>query len=398
MANYYIDGTTLNNSTAVYDDAALTICAANGFYSDGISVREQVSQGSGCVLLPPQICPTCATPCGGTIGGSGAQGVYLLDLDVGGTATDTGAIVIVFDPLAVPDGVMCTYDGSVYNKLSAPGIGLRQSTVAGVPTYVGSTNSDTCGVQAGTYNQTIQVFNYQQGNFVNTGTTQNVSIAPGQGQLTNGSPGDCVMVVPKPNPSPATAQFQFIGPCGGTAWNVQIACPTPLTGFMGTAQTQTITDVCGQQNISALSIFTTLYHQPVPINGTQGVVTVDDYVFNDHDGVSFPADGFYLQADGSIFELQSGICVQVQDICSTYTVSDCLTGDSYTMNRRFGGGLSVGDVIQYHRITNPQTSTASVDPTVHCGTISSLGQGVTINAVQKSAVTYACNDATHCPQ
>ena len=206
------------------------------------------------------------------------------------------------------------------------------------------------------------------------------------------------MVVPKPNPSPALANFQFIGPCGGTVFTISIACPAPLTGFMGTAQTQTITDVCGQQNISALSIYTTLYHQPVPVTGTQGVVTVDDYVFNDHDGVSFPSDGFYLQADGSIFELQSGICVQVQDICSTYTVSDCLNGSSYTMNRRFGGGLAVGDVIQYHRITNPQTSTASVDPTVHCGTITSLGQGVTINAVQKSAVTYACNDATHCPQ
>ena len=398
MANYYLDGTTLNNATAVYDDADLTTCAANGFYSDGISVREQITQGSGCLLLPPQICPTCATPCGGSIGGNGNQGLYLLDLDVGGTATDTGAIIVQFDPASVPDGAMCTYDGSIYNKFSAPGIGLLQSTVAGTPTYVGRTTSDTCGVQAGTFAQTLTVFNYQQGNFVNSGTTQNVSIVPGQGQLTAAAPGNCVMVVPKPNPSPALANFQFIGPCGGTVFTISIACPAPLTGFMGTAQTQTITDVCGQQNISALSIYTTLYHQPVPVNGTQGVVTVDDYVFNDHDGVTFPSDGFYLQADGSIFELQSGICVQVLDVCSTYTVSDCLNGSSYTMNRRFGGGLAVGDVIQYHRITNPQTSTASVDPTVHCGTITSLGQGVTINAVQKSPVTYACNDATHCPQ
>ena len=94
MANYYLDGTTLNNATAVYDDADLTTCAANGFYSDGISVREQITQGSGCLLLPPQICPTCATPCGGSIAGNGNQGLYLLDLDVGGTATDTGAIIV----------------------------------------------------------------------------------------------------------------------------------------------------------------------------------------------------------------------------------------------------------------------------------------------------------------
>ena len=42
MANFYIDGTTLSNSTAIFDDQGLTTCAAAGFYSDGIISREQV--------------------------------------------------------------------------------------------------------------------------------------------------------------------------------------------------------------------------------------------------------------------------------------------------------------------------------------------------------------------
>tara|TARA_B110000879_G_scaffold3941_1_gene5290 strand:- start:348 stop:521 length:174 start_codon:yes stop_codon:yes gene_type:complete len=55
MAVYYLDGTTLSNSTAVYADADLTICEADGFYSDGVTVRRQVN----CVLLNEEVCPSC---------------------------------------------------------------------------------------------------------------------------------------------------------------------------------------------------------------------------------------------------------------------------------------------------------------------------------------------------
>jgi hypothetical protein len=59
---FYINGPSLSSSTAVFDDAALTICSPNGFYSDGIVTREQVD----CVLLPEQICTACCSdPCSG---------------------------------------------------------------------------------------------------------------------------------------------------------------------------------------------------------------------------------------------------------------------------------------------------------------------------------------------
>ncbi len=62
MAIYYIDGTTLSNSTAVYTDPTLANYAPAAFYSDGVVSREQVPVGNVFELLPPQICPTCATP------------------------------------------------------------------------------------------------------------------------------------------------------------------------------------------------------------------------------------------------------------------------------------------------------------------------------------------------
>tara|TARA_R110002124_G_scaffold182898_2_gene350275 strand:- start:71 stop:529 length:459 start_codon:yes stop_codon:yes gene_type:complete len=58
MAVYYLDGTTLSNSTAIYADVELTICESDGFYSDGVIVRRLVN----CVLLNVQSCPSCPDP------------------------------------------------------------------------------------------------------------------------------------------------------------------------------------------------------------------------------------------------------------------------------------------------------------------------------------------------
>lgn len=49
---YYLDGPSLASSTAVYDDADLTTCAADGWYSDGLISRQQVD----CVLLAEVSC------------------------------------------------------------------------------------------------------------------------------------------------------------------------------------------------------------------------------------------------------------------------------------------------------------------------------------------------------
>jgi hypothetical protein len=46
---------SLGSATAVFTDDALTECAPDGFYSNGVIVREQVD----CTLLPQQECPSC---------------------------------------------------------------------------------------------------------------------------------------------------------------------------------------------------------------------------------------------------------------------------------------------------------------------------------------------------
>lgn len=54
---YYLNAPSLGSATSVFDDVNLTILASDGFYSDGIIAREQVSG----VLLPQQTCPSCVS-------------------------------------------------------------------------------------------------------------------------------------------------------------------------------------------------------------------------------------------------------------------------------------------------------------------------------------------------
>lgn len=51
---YYLNGPSLASSTAVYDDANLTTCAADGWYSDGLISRQQLD----CTLLDEISCDT----------------------------------------------------------------------------------------------------------------------------------------------------------------------------------------------------------------------------------------------------------------------------------------------------------------------------------------------------
>lgn len=82
-STYYLNGPSLGSATAVFTDVALTICAADGFYSDGVIVRELVE----CVLLPQQTCPSC----GPTVSYNCVEGTCVDPGDGTGTYSTLGA-------------------------------------------------------------------------------------------------------------------------------------------------------------------------------------------------------------------------------------------------------------------------------------------------------------------
>ena len=282
-STYYLNAPSLGSATAVFSNAALTTLAANGFYSDGVISREQVSG----VLLPQQNCPTCATPCGESISASGGQGIYLLDLETGTTVTDVGAVIVRFDPIGVPDGIRATLGANVYNKLTSPVDGLHQSSTSGNFTYVGQSSAD-CGISGTTY-PALAEFLYNGTTFVATGDTQSITVAPGDVSLGASAPGNTMMVIPKLTPSPSIINFEVVGPCSGTAWGMSVACPELLTGFSSSVSAVSAEAVC------ALSETTTYYN--ASLAETPGTVGLYDLVFADAYGQTPLTAGFYKAVD-----------------------------------------------------------------------------------------------------
>jgi len=274
-STYYLDAPSLSSATVVYSNAALTTVAPNGFYSDGAIVREQVSG----VLLPQQTCPACVVPCGSTISASGAQGIYYLNTDLG---TATGAVVIEFDPLSVPDGIVAVFNSIIYNGVSSPNYGWLQGT-AGIATYIGTTGAD-CGIVANSP-YTLNEFQYNGSSFVALGTTEVVTITSGQTELTASVPGTTVMVIPKTVTSPSILNLSFIGPCVGTAFNISVSCPSALPSFASS------TVNAGSATACADAIDQTYY--VAYVNGGSGVLGLYDLVFSDANGQYKLAAGYY---------------------------------------------------------------------------------------------------------
>lgn len=303
LGSYFLNGPSLGSSTTIFSNSNLTVIAPDGFYSDGVISREQVSG----VLLPAVTCQSCGTPCGGTIGGSGGQGIYLVNLDGGSTAGDIGALVVRFNPQSVPDGIRVTYDGNVYNTLSSPVDGLHKSTDPTGFTVVGSIGSD-CGLTGNTTNIPAAVeYLFNGTSFVATGNTQSITISPGDVDL-GASPGFCVMVIPKVNATPSIFNMEMLGPCGGTAWNLEVSCPAPLPDFQASIEYGSSSIPCGT------TINQTYYFAKVH-TAIDSYVGLYDYVFQDSFGAMPLPNGHYLTnkvaAPNKVIEVKDGIIIAI---------------------------------------------------------------------------------------
>ena len=355
-STYYLNAPSLGSATAVFSNAALTTLAADGFYSDGVISREQVSG----VLLPQQTCPSCATPCGETVTASGGQGIYLLDLETGTTVGDVGAVIVRFEPYGVPDGIRGTLGVNVYNKLVSSVDGLHQSSNAGSFTYVGQTSGD-CGISGTTY-PALAEFTYNGTTFIATGDTQSVTVAPGDVSLGASAPGNCLMVIPKLTASPSIINFEVVGPCSGTAWQMSVACPELLTGFSSSVSAVSSVAAC------ALSETTTYYN--ASLANTPGTVGLYDLVFADAYGATPLTAGFY-RASGSItggndwFQVSSAGVVVALGVCAPTTAS---LAWSFTEAGGSVGTMDLyvnGSIVESRSVTSSGTRTVSAGDTIN---------------------------------
>lgn len=275
QGTFYLDSPSFSSATVVYSNAALSVVAADGFYSNGNIVRQQF-QGK---LLPQVNCPSCATPCGGTISASGNRGVYYLDTDLG---SSTGAVVIEFNPLSIPDGIMAVYNSVIYNGVSSPNYGWLQG-VPNLPTYIGNISSD-CGMVANSP-YSLEEFEYNGTTFASLGTNTSVSILGGQVQLTADVPGSTIMVIPKTAATPSVLNLTFIGPCSGTAFEISVSCPAALPSFASSTVNANSTLACADTIDQTYRV--------AHVNGGSGVLGLYDLVFTDVNGQFKLGAGFY---------------------------------------------------------------------------------------------------------
>lgn len=294
MSTFYIDGTTFSNSTSIYVDSALTECAPDGFYSDGVVSREL----SGCRLLPAQVCPNCAAPCGDVISTLVGPAFFKTDINISGPSFATGAAIIKFNPNNVPDGIAVIYDGVTYNRLSSPLDGLHASTDPNALTYVGNTAYD-CGISGSSYILTEYV--YSGGAYVASGGVVSVNINVGDVSLSAGDPGFCVMVIPKPNSGPSVMTIVTSSPCTDLLGSVlDITCPDSLGMFESSTENGSSAGAC-------LSALTQTYYS-APVTGTSGTPDLYDFVFEDPNG-EFPLSDGYYSVIGKWIRVVDGIVV-----------------------------------------------------------------------------------------
>lgn len=281
LGNYFIDGPTLSTASAVYTDVDLTICASDGFYSDGTVCRQQI----GCVLSIATPCPSCFAPCDSAIDAGGSTGVYKLTFSTGG---DFGAIIIYFSPQSVPDSIRATFDGVVYNKLTCDSFGFAQAA-AGNSTVVGAAGSDCSpsvgstldgggysGLEEKVYNPTTGVFDTVGFNGTATGTSADVF-------LSSAAPGFYTLVIPRVNNNSDSCEVEVIGYCG-TQWDLEINCPAALPSVSANLTSD---------NCATTSFPTFFFHAPNRGN-TPGEPQRKEFVFQDNSGLTPLPAGTYV--------------------------------------------------------------------------------------------------------
>lgn len=310
---FFLDGSSFSDSTAIYQDSQMNIPAADGWYSDGTIIRQQISG----VLQPAQMCVSCGTPCG--IGSSelvGSEGIFKMNIDTGSTALDVGAIVIRFTPFNVPDGIKAVFNGITYNQVVSQVEGILDGVPSGLPIFLGATSAQaTCpsgSFIGGPFTLSEYIFDPVTEVFDPTGMTENVTVISAQDKTTLTAPGVCVMIIPKTSPTPSPLEITLYGICSSTSFNISIECPTLLKKFKASYPVQenpsTLCDAPLNQDYYIVSV-----------NGTYPYIGLYDCIFLDPYGVNKAPNGYYktnnLASPNDIIEVVNGVVEQITNSC-----------------------------------------------------------------------------------
>ena len=298
MPTYYLNGSSLATSTAIFTDINLTTCAPDGWYSDGAIVRNQ----SGCLLNAASNCIGCVQEADtGEVMFEDIDGgkYYSTNIDIGST---TGVVVVKVRPNGLPKGFRVTHDGNVYNKFSSPTYGILESSVSGNYTLMGKAAS-ACDTWSPSVDYSLFKWEYNGSTYNYSNQMESVTINSSDVQLTADEPDWVVLVIPK-STTESTLTIEMAVPCTNSSYEFgfEVSAPVALTSFASTPRQASAVDAC------AASLTETFYL--VPLSGAGNIPDLYDYVFQDVGGSSPLIDGFYGIKGGTAYiEVQNGIVV-----------------------------------------------------------------------------------------
>jgi len=290
LGTYYIDAEFLSGATAVFTDANMTIKAPDGYYSDGSTVRQQVSGVLGISI----ICPTCSVSCGIAINRASDDAIYDITFN---TSTDTGCTIIYFEPYTRPHGIRATFNSNEYNELTSITEGYLASTDPSSYTYIGTTAED-CGIgatlDAGGYTG-IDEYSFDGSSFVLSGSSGVVTGTSADVVTTVANPAYSTLYIPKTLTSPSDMNIQIFAPCPVSEFNIDINCPVLLTGIP--------TSDPSPADCNTAPLIHTFYNVPNR-GGTAGFPAVNEFFVSDPYGNARVAAGDYtIEVAGLRYEI-----------------------------------------------------------------------------------------------
>lgn len=356
LGTYCFDGLNFSQASALYTDSTLTTLSPDGWYSQGNIIRQQLNG----VLLNAQPCGTCLVACGSGVDASfSSNGFFSADIDL---ANDTGAVILYFYMgSSIPDGVLTTYNGSTYNRLTCEGNHNTYTIVDGSNTqvdysginnqgtgritYVG--NSNTSLLSDSPYNTTPsgtctsgdkpQNYTYTGSSYVAQGTYETVTVASNEiGVNPGGASRVFTMVVPKTSASPSTINLLIGAPMCGTFFRWEVDCPVALPSFTASAA----------QSTTACAASTTTYYFARNATGTSSAFVVDtnttpnvgNWVFSDANGSTYLNDTstiqYYIIGNTTAIGVRNGVVV---------SSAACTSGSSNTSFFATAGTTTLND-------------------------------------------------------
>jgi|TARA_R110000744_G_scaffold271122_1_gene384140 hypothetical protein len=186
QGTYYFDAATFASATAVFTDSDLTICAADGYYSDGVISRQLVN----CVLLDAVVCPDC--------GGSPTPPALVFTCAIASLSINNGTVGNAVTGSVVNGTIQGGFTPSTYslgtNAYTASVLAPAPYTNAGVT--IGPCSANAVGSSVPIVPQPTLVYYYLRGCQNAAGNVpgngyKNLTTAPGNSQrFLDGNSGD----------------------------------------------------------------------------------------------------------------------------------------------------------------------------------------------------------------